>query len=192
MALVVLLASGASAADDSDRIERQRIDRERSAAQARFEAQQADCRSRFAVTACVDRARAERRDTLDHLTEQQRVLDEARRKRRAALRAAAIRARIEQAESDRASPASRAVEARAPPRRDAVGKPAPTAEPPTGATGAAPGERDAAERARREQYAARQRAAQQQREKNAERITERAKKKPRAAPLPQAPASAIR
>jgi len=190
--LAVLAAAAATAADDSERIERERIDRERAAANARFEVQQAECQSRFAVTACIDRARAERRDTLDRLTEQQHTLDEARRKRRAAQRTANIQAQIERAESDRAPPVPRAVESRAPRRDDAAVNPVPRAEPPHDASAAAARERDAAERASRERYAARQRAAQQDREKNAERVAERAKKKPRAAPLPEPPASAIR
>jgi hypothetical protein len=200
LALAFSLIGAAGAADDGERGERERIARERAAAQARFEEQQRVCQSRFVVTACIDRARAERREALDHLTEQERVLDEARRKHRAAQRAAEIRARVERAEAMGSSQSLRIVEPRSASARKkpaaraanaAVAASAPGAEQrAVERQGAEPPSREAAERASRERFGARQRAAQEHRIRNAERVGEQAKKKPRAAPLPDPAASA--
>ncbi|MDT7835491.1 hypothetical protein [Aquabacterium sp. OR-4] len=69
-----------------DAAERDRIGRERQAVQARFDQAQRDCAGRFQVNACLDGARAERRQALDRLHREQVVLDDARRRTRAAER----------------------------------------------------------------------------------------------------------
>jgi hypothetical protein len=60
----------AAAEPDVD-AERQRIAAERAVAQAHFDAREEQCQKRFAVTACVDRVRAERLRALDALREQE-------------------------------------------------------------------------------------------------------------------------
>jgi len=82
--ICVLLASYEPArADDS--AERARIARERADVEARFQAQRRECETRFAVTACVDEARAGHRQGRE-----EGVLDEAQRRQRAAARLSAI------------------------------------------------------------------------------------------------------
>ncbi|OYU99946.1 MAG: hypothetical protein CFE45_11060, partial [Burkholderiales bacterium PBB5] len=74
------------------------------------------CEKRFLVTECLDAARAERRQALDQLQRQQVVLDEARRRERAAQRQRDIETRA-------AREHQRAVEERNA-RHDAQHKPA--------------------------------------------------------------------
>ena len=93
--LMVFAANAAAAAADDSRAERDRIAREREEVKLRYAEREGECRQRFVVTACVDAARTERREALDHLDEQQRVLDEAQRKRRAAERMERIRGKID-------------------------------------------------------------------------------------------------
>jgi len=147
LALALLAGTAGAAAAADERAERERIARERAAVQSRYAQQEQACRGQFAVTACVDRARAERREAMDHLTEQERVLDEAQRKRRAAERLA----RIEQR----------------------------THAPPS-----------AREQQRRLQFEQRRREAEERRQRAEQRNAER--RKPRAAPLPDPAASAVK
>jgi len=99
-ALAALAALGAVPAFAAgDAAERSRIDRERQQAMARFSAEEAVCRERFSVTACVDEARARRRAALSSLRMQEVLLDDAERKRRAAARTQAIEAKRIEAES---------------------------------------------------------------------------------------------
>lgn len=69
-----------------DAAERTRIERDRQAAQARYGQAETECAQRFQVTACLEAARAERRQTLDRLRRELAVLDDARRRARAAER----------------------------------------------------------------------------------------------------------
>ena len=80
----------AAGQESDDAAERARIAAERRAVQVRFDSQRAACSGRFVVTDCLDAARAERRQALDQLQRQQAVLDEARRRERAARRQQAI------------------------------------------------------------------------------------------------------
>ena len=84
----LLVALAPAHADDG--AERARIGRERADAQARFEQRQQECAQRFAVTPCVEEARAEHRQALMRLRRQEGLLDETQRKQRAAARLAAI------------------------------------------------------------------------------------------------------
>jgi hypothetical protein len=96
--LGVLLATPALVpAADGSRGERDRIARERAEVRARYAERAAECREQFVVTACIERARAERRESLDHLDAQQRVLDDAERKRRAGERLKRIRGKVDKA-----------------------------------------------------------------------------------------------
>jgi len=98
--LVTLVLSPAASAQEPDPVaERQRIARERLDVEAAAREAEAACAHRFVVTACIDRARAERRDRMQHLDRQRALLDEAERKRRAADRRAQIEARQRMAAS---------------------------------------------------------------------------------------------
>jgi len=82
LALALLAAVPVQAAEDH--AERDRIKAERAALDARFTEQERACRARFAVTDCVQRAQRERNAALAALRRQERVLNDAERKRRAA------------------------------------------------------------------------------------------------------------
>jgi colicin import membrane protein len=103
LALLAILPAWAGAAGDADEdVQRQHIARERAEAVARYAEREAVCRERFIVTACIDTARAERRDALDRLQRQDEALDGQERRRRAAARLAAIREKTEALERPRA------------------------------------------------------------------------------------------
>ncbi len=99
LACAATLCLGSAAATTStptpapDAAERQRISSERQAVEARFEAAQRDCAGRFLVNDCLDNARQARRMALEPLQRQQHLLDDARRRARAAERLQAIQAR---------------------------------------------------------------------------------------------------
>lgn len=180
-ALCTGLATAAVPADET--VERERIARERAEATARFEQRQRECAQRFAVTACVDAARAEHRQTLLQLRRQEGVLDEAQRKQRAAQRMQAIEEK-RRAEQERASapPAT----PRPPPLQVKPPRPAAAHSPPSAADRPASAPDRSLEEARnRERFEARQREAQAHRDDAARRRAQReqAGKKP-SAPLP--------
>lgn len=62
--------------------QRERVARERSAAQARYESSETQCWQRFAVNACLSEARQERRATLYRLRRQELALNDIERQRR--------------------------------------------------------------------------------------------------------------
>jgi colicin import membrane protein len=78
-------------AADQTALERARIREERAQAQRLYEDRERTCHDRFAVTGCLDAARAQRREALDRLRHEELVLDSAERKQRAASRATRIR-----------------------------------------------------------------------------------------------------
>lgn len=84
LALALVAWPAAHAADDQ--AERERLKTERAAVEARFAGQQKACRARFAVTDCERAAQRERNAALGDLRRQERILDEAERKRRTAER----------------------------------------------------------------------------------------------------------
>jgi colicin import membrane protein len=86
---VAVFAQGAAA--DQTALERARIRDERAQAQRLYEERERTCHERFAVTGCLDAARAQRREALDRLRHEELVLDSAERKQRAAARAMRIR-----------------------------------------------------------------------------------------------------
>jgi hypothetical protein len=177
-----LLALAPAHADD--RQERARIARERAEATQRFEQRQQECEQRFAVTACVDEARAEHRQAMLRLRSQESVLDEAERKRRASQRMAAIRDKVSAEAARDAAP--RPVRPAPPmnvtaPRQKPAAPPAP-ARP---ASAASSPDRSAQEARSRERFEKRQREAQAHRDEAARRQAEREQPgKTKVAPLP--------
>lgn len=189
-------------AEPGDADERQRIAKERAAVDQRFQAAQQACEARFASTACLDQARAERRGALEQLRREQLLLDTAQRRQRAADRLRRIQDK--QREADARPPAApmvaaSGVQSAAAPglSRQGAARSARRAEPAASATtprarvdrppaAAAP---DAAERraAKRADHDRRQAAFQAHREAVLRRNAERAARQPPAAPLPPRP-----
>jgi colicin import membrane protein len=167
-----LVACGAVHADDRE--ERARIARERSEATERFQQRQRECEQRFAVTSCVDEARAEHRQALLRLRGQESVLDEAERKRRAAQRMAAIREKVSaEAARDAAPRPARpapAMNVSAPRQKAAAPTPARVA-----ASAASAPDRSAQEARSRERFEKRQREAKAHRDEAVRRQSERTK-----------------
>jgi colicin import membrane protein len=91
VALWACAVVAASYAADQEALERTRIREERAQAQRLYEERAKVCNERFAVTGCLEEARAQRRDTMDRLRHEELVLDNAKRKQRAAERASRIR-----------------------------------------------------------------------------------------------------
>ena len=175
-------------ADEMQR--RERLSAERAAAQARYDATVRECERAFAVTGCIERARAERRVVFDRITKEEAMLDDAQRRRRAEERRQRI-AQKQQAAAARAAASAPDVRLRqprqiAPPA--SVPRPSHRAEPRSreaeAAEAAAAKQRAAQAQRRRERAAAHEEAVRQRNEK------ERAEDKPPAAPLPVPPASA--
>lgn len=178
VAAALLLPAVPAQADEAS--ERARIGRERAEAQARFEQRQRECAQRFAITPCVEEARAEHRQTMIQLRRQEGVLDEAQRKQRAAARLAAIEEK-QRAEAQR-SPVPRASQPVAPmqvrPPRAPVSAPRAAAAPASAADAAQKEQR------KRAQFEARQREAKAHREESQRRRAERAAAGKASAPLP--------
>ena len=88
IAVVSLIAGAQPSVPDTaasrDAAEHGRIRQEREQALARFQAQDAQCYQRFAVSDCLADVRAERRLLLAELRRQEISLNDAQRKRRAA------------------------------------------------------------------------------------------------------------
>ena len=197
--LCAVTAVQAAGGDIDDRVERTRIRNERVAANSGFLERERECRTRFVVTACVNAARRDQRETLARLRSEEAVLDDAQRKQRAAQRMDTIREKldkgdvkereagnVEQREAHRQAteprvtvrPAGRAAsEPRrsvpSPSRAASAAKPAVSAE-----------SRRAEEERSRAAFEARNEAAQEHREMVEKRNAERAAKRKPVAPLP--------
>lgn len=104
---VLLLTAwgGACAAPGTEAAELDRIRRERQAAEAQYTKAAEACRQQFAVTACLDKARGERRVARDRLRQAELVIDDERRRAKAAARTEAV-ARKTQAAAEQAARAS--------------------------------------------------------------------------------------
>jgi hypothetical protein len=166
---------------DDQAEQRNRIAAERRAAEQHYQGQASACASRFAVAACIEQAKAERRSTLDVLRRQEILLDDAQRKARAAERLRSIANKRVQAESrpPAPGPAVQAPRASAPPVARAASAHGPVDDEPA----------RRAEAARRvSQAKARQQAASKERETIARRQSERKAQGKKVDPLP--PASA--
>jgi colicin import membrane protein len=86
LAALALLAAAADLAAQPQSAARQALAAERSSITQGFEAEEADCQSRFAVTGCVADVRARRRDALAPLRERELRLDDQERRERVAQR----------------------------------------------------------------------------------------------------------
>lgn len=184
--LALSAVCGAAPAADAQ-AERERIRVERAQAEQRYAEAERDCNTRFVVTSCVEAARAQRRDALGRLRNEELVLDRAERRQRAAERAAAIRDKQAHDDAPRAAP-------RAP-----LPPPAASAPPsrlhlrPHGAKASRTEQRlsPEAEARNRAAYEARLREAQEHREAVERRNAERqAKGKAPSLPLPLPPTAA--
>jgi len=172
------IATAASAEGDPASIknERARLTRERAAAEARFDAERRDCEQRFVVTACLDRAKAQRRATMDELARHRTVLDDIQRRERAAARQREVEKRQREAEVRSASAPGLSTVVR-PPRE-------PAARPARAASAVAADRRletAAQEVANREEHERRLRETQTHREVVERRNAERAARRPSAA-----------
>ena len=192
LALAACMAS-ALAAPEPSATERERIAKDRLAVERDAQRAQQVCSGQFAVTDCVNRAKAERRERLRPLEQEQALLDEALRKQRATERLAQIqqrqaaqrdappqvnlRARRPAAEPGASASANASAPAPAPTRLAR-----PEASRPSGAAADADAQLRAAAAAQRAEQARAHRAAVQ--EKNRRRAAQREPAKP--LPLPPA------
>ena len=177
--------------------DRQRIEADRAAAEARFAERERACGERFIVTSCIDDAKRERREALSRLRHEQNQLDDALRKARAAERTEAIRKHAAEQAERAGESANR--EPRAPARRSLaqprVGKPdggaeetLPSVQSPHAGSAARAGVSRADEEARsRARFDAAHREAEAHRLEVEQRNARRAAKHKPAAPLPLPP-----
>jgi hypothetical protein len=183
--LVCPLASAFNA--DEERVERARIESERSQVQAAFMARERECRQRFVVTSCVDRARRDRREAMERLRLRQEVLDEAQRKQRAAQRMDDVRSKRSGEDARHQAPVVQERRARHRDGATPVAAPAAVASAASGAALRPDEEARSAEYEKRQQEAREHRAAVERR--NAARAAGgKAPVKP--LPVPQAASAA--
>lgn len=181
LGLTCLLALPHARAEDAppSQGERERIAAQRQVAEQQYVEREAECRKRFVVTSCIDKARADKRQTLDNLHQQEIALDEVERQQRSAEHKRRREAKAWE-EINKPAPEPRpAREPKAPkepssvlPRRAAS---APSAE-----------DRSAAEQRSRERYEARRKEAEAHRAAVEKRNQERAGKKAKPLPVPPA------
>lgn len=202
--LAGFLAATAAHAANGDAAERDRIARERSGVEQRYEAAERECQRRFAVTDCLEGAQRERREAMLRLRREETLLDEVQRKQRAADRIEAIRRKVG-AEAQGRTPAAREPRVAAPARAPAASRDATAADEAASASPlrrgrvtvrqrsaapAAAADRAAQEARSRAAFEARQSAARDRIEENRRRNDERNQGKPPAAPLPTASGAA--
>lgn len=164
--------------------ERQRIQLERRAIEARYQSELGACAERFAVNACRDEARSRRRDGLAPLRQQELILSDQERKQRAAARARDIE-RNRLAADARAlapPPVASAVRGRSSESTASGGTLPVPHKPPGSAASIATAARKAAQRA--SEAAQRQIEAQAGRERIRTRIVEREAAGKKSSPLP--------
>lgn len=166
-----LVSLGVCAESDEARLKREKQEIELRHAQA-VEA----CRHEFAATACLDRARAERRAAMDEWRQQRLVIDDAKRRTRAAQRLQEIQSRNAELDARVGSAVDPPRAASAPASRDGAARKArPPASASSDARAAQVSEQAAkasAQRRQREREAAEHRAAVEKR--NAESAARRA------------------
>jgi colicin import membrane protein len=160
--------------------ERDRIAAERAAVNARFAEQERACQEKFVVTACVDAARKEQRQTLMRLKRAETVLDEAERRETAARRRQASQ---ERAAVQGARASEPVAEGPQPATRNPPAPNPPAALPPRRPASSA-AEQRAAEQRNEAAFEARARAAQAHRDTVARRNAQRASEGKAGAPLP--------
>ena len=162
----------------SSKAERERIAKQRQAAEVQYAQREAECKRRFVVTSCIDQARADRRQSLDNLHQQEIALDEVERQQRSAEHR---RRRESKAWDEINKPAPEPRAARVPKERE----PKPLL-PPSAASRPAPVDRSADEQLARERFEARQREAQAHKAEIEERNRKKAAARKPALPMPAA------
>jgi hypothetical protein len=195
VAMLAMAALGVSAQPLPDAgMQRQQLAEQRRAVEAAHTQRVADCQRRFAVTACLDEARADRRRALEPLRERELALDARERTQRAEQR----RREVERKQRELAArpvlqePVAAPAENASDPRREARepppprGSPSPELEVRSREREVAAGDRsrEAAERAERRRE--REAAGQARRDKVVERQMERSLRGKNAEPLPAA------
>ena len=160
--------------------ERERIAAEREAVNARFAEQARACQEKFVITACIEAARKEQRQTLTRLHRAEIVLDEAERRETAVRRRLALQERAA-AQAARASEPT--AEARRPVTRNAPA-PNPLAALPPRRPASSAAEQRAVEQRNEASFDARTRAAQAHRDTVARRNAQRATEGKVGTPLP--------
>jgi hypothetical protein len=176
--LLAAMAFGSTMAQDPA-VERHRIEAERRQLEAGFASEDAACRQRFEVTRCVDEVKARRRAALGGLRQQEMLIADAERRKRAAARMQVIEAKRIDAESRPPAPLQPAPVLRRP-------------LPPSPAAASHAARRldaqEAAAAAQRASAAATRRAAAaDDRSRIAERESQRASEARKSAPLPLPP-----
>jgi colicin import membrane protein len=170
----------ASAPDKpSSQAERERIAKQRQVAEAQYAQREAECKRRFVVTSCIDQARADRRQSLDNLHQQEIALDEVERQQRSAEHRRRREAKAWE-EINKPAPEPRL------PREPKAREPKPLLPPSGGASRPAPVDRSADEQQARERFEARQREAQAHKAEIEERNRKKAAARKPALPMPAA------
>ena len=163
----------------SSQAERERIAKQRQVAEAQYAQREAECKRRFVVTACIDQARADRRQSLDNLHQQEIALDEVERQQRSAEHR---RRREAKAWEEINKPAPEPRVPRAPKARESK----PLLPPSGAASKPAPVDRSADEQQARERFEARQREAQAHKAEIEKRNREKAATRKPGLPIPAA------
>lgn len=168
--------------------ERARIERDRQAVQARHDAALRDCAGTLALTACQERAHAQRRAAVEALDAERAALDDAQRRARVKTQRAATEQRAREHE---AALAARAAASRtaAPAAANAASVPATRPPKPAGAAHEAPPDREGREAQARARWQARNERARAHREAVERRNAEDVARRTPAAGLPLPPAS---
>ena len=114
LALLLVLAAASATAAPHEAAERARIQADKRSVETRFQQAEQGCREQFAVTACVDEAKVQRRTSLADLRERQTRLNDDDRRRRAAERLQVINKKRGEVAARPASAAAGAAEVAAP------------------------------------------------------------------------------
>jgi colicin import membrane protein len=163
----------------SSQAERERIAKQRQVAEAQYAQREAECKRRFVVTSCIDQARADRRQSLDNLHQQEIALDEVERQQRSAEHRRRREAKAWE-EINKPAPEPRL------PREPKAREPKPLLPPSGAASRPAPVDRSADEQQARERFEARQREAQAHKAEIEERNRKKAAARKPALPMPAA------
>ena len=199
-ALALLCLRDATALPSVQRVSAERLEiaQKRSAVEVAFAKAREDCARNFAVTACIDTARAQRREARLVLIEREQALATFERSERALARERALAQKQAELAARSSLPAGPATPASALSGARIRSAPSAGTGPRSAASAAAPAAStarpvvrpgSAAERRRRAEFETRERAAQAHRVDVEQRNALRAAKKKRAAALPS-PASA--
>jgi hypothetical protein len=179
--LIAALAQAQAPTADkpSSQAERERIAKQRQVAEVQYAQREAECKRRFVVTSCIDQARADRRQSLDNLHQQEIALDEVERQQRSAEHRRRREAKAWE-EINKPAPEPRL------PREPKAREPKPLLPPSGAASRPAPVDRSADEQQARERFEARQREAQAHKAEIEERNRKKAAARKPALPMPAA------